>query len=169
MRKSYTAHYPFQPRIIVPKHLSSHYLKGISFVPIEGNRILLLAKYLIGKKSSTPYHPLLFIREKPSERHSVESCLHLSIYEIRSDNRVGSILWFFADNHFHIDDLELIKSTENAFGITLRARLDDHCKLFAISTTETDASVTESGRIDFDLKLHGYCAKFLLAVVLNLL
>ena len=113
----------------------------MSFVPIKGNRILLLAKYSAG------------------DWRTCEYCLNLSIYEIRSDYRVGPALWSFngnVDGHFDMHDLELIKSTENALGITLGVRFDDHLKLFDISTTETDASnkfpLIESGRIDFDLK-----------------
>ncbi|EDR00612.1 uncharacterized protein LACBIDRAFT_295707 [Laccaria bicolor S238N-H82] len=118
----------------------------MSFVPIKGNRILLLAKYwdwpdLDSKGIKSSY-------------------LHLSIHEIRSDLRVGSALWSYngsVDGHFNIDDLELIKSTENALGITFWVRFDDHFKLFDISTIETDTSnnlpLIESGRIDFDLKL----------------
>jgi len=87
--------------------------------------------------------------------------LYLSIHEIRSDNRVGPALWCFnsdVDGHFNIHDLELIKPTENALGITFGVRFMNHWKLFNISTTETDAldkiSLIESGRIDFDLKFN---------------
>ena len=80
--------------------------------------------------------------------------------QIRSDHRVGRALWFFngsVDGHFDADDLEVIKSTENALGITVGVRFDNHWKLFDISTTDTDASdkfpLIESGRLDFDLKL----------------
>ena len=109
------------------------------FVPIKFNRILLFAKYI--------------------GRILDESYLHLSIHEIRPDHRVGPALWFFngsVDDHFNNFNLELIKSTKSALGITFRARFDDHWKLFDISTTEIDASnslpLVESGRIDFDLK-----------------
>ena len=83
---------------------------------------------------------------------------YLSIYEIRSDNRVGRGLWSFngsVDGHFDNDDSELIKSTENALGITFGVRFDDHFKLFDISTTDTSDKfpLIESGKIDFDLKL----------------
>ena len=111
----------------------------MSFVPIKGNRILLFAKYFT---------------EPTSEYY-----LHLSIHEIRSDRRVGLALWYFngsVDGPLKNLDLELMKSTENALGITFWAKFDDHWKLFDISTTETDASnnfpLIESGRIDFDLK-----------------
>ena len=137
LRKSYTTNYAFQPRIIVPKHPSRD-LEKISFVPIKGNRILLFAKYV--------------------GRTFFESYLHLSIHEIHPDYRVGPALWSFnggIDGHLDNLDLELIKSTENALGITFGARFDDHWKLFDISTTETDASdkfpLIELGRIDFDL------------------
>ena len=86
--------------------------------------------------------------------------LHLSIHGIRSDHRVGPALWSFngsVDGHFDTDDLEVIKSTENALGITFGVRFDNHWKLFDISTTDANASdkfpLIESGRIDFDLKL----------------
>ena len=136
----YTTHYyVFKPRIIVPKHPSRR-LVEILFIPINGNRILLFAKYF-GKIAP-------------------ESYLHLSIHEIRSDNRVGPTLWSFngsVGGHIDIDDLELIKSTENALGITFGVRFINHWKLFDISTTDTDASdnlpLIESGRIDYDLKL----------------
>ena len=115
----------------------------MSFVPIKGNRILLFAKYFDGVGTTG------------------RSYLHLSIHEIRSDHRVGPALWSFngsADSHFHIRHLELIKSTENALGITFLARFDDHWKLFDISTAETDTSdnipLIESGRIDFDIKFN---------------
>ena len=115
------------------------------FVPIKGNRILLFARYF-GKRTIRSYAPYL----------------HLSIHEIRSDNCVGPALWSFdgsVDGHFNIYYLELIKSTEIAFGITWGERFEDHWKLFDISTTETDASdnfpLIESGRIDFDLKIRG--------------
>ena len=85
--------------------------------------------------------------------------LHLSIHEIRSDHRVGPALWSFnggADGHFDIRDLELIKSTENALGVTFAVRFDNRWKLFDLSTTETDTSnnfpLIESGKIGFDHK-----------------
>ena len=162
MRKSYTTHYAFKPRIIVPKH-PSRYLTKISFVPIKGNRILLFTNYL----EPTGY-------------------LHLSIHEIRSDHRVGPALWSFndrVDNHFenvgHFEDyrLELTKLTKNTLRITVVAYFDDHWKLFDISTTEADAldnfPLIESGRIDFDrmLDFHWTSAGLseFFAVVLNLL
>jgi hypothetical protein len=87
--------------------------------------------------------------------------LHLSIHEIRSDNRVGRALWSFNgdnDGHFDIFDLKLIKSTENAFGITFGVQFNDHWKLFNIFTTDTDPSdnfpLIESGRIDSKSKSH---------------
>ena len=138
---SYTTHYAFKPRIIVPKHPSRD-LVEIFFIPIKGNRILLFAKYSGKQTFKSPY-------------------LHLSIHKIRSDHRVGCALWSFngsVDGHFDTDDLEVIKSTKNALGITFGVRFDNHWKLFDISTTaDTDASdnfpLIESGRIDFDLKL----------------
>jgi len=86
--------------------------------------------------------------------------LHLSIHEICSDNRVGPTLWSFnngVDDHFHISDVGVVKSTKNALGISIAAWLDEHWRLFDISTTKTDASnnfpLIESGRIDLHLKL----------------
>ncbi|EDR00615.1 uncharacterized protein LACBIDRAFT_295708 [Laccaria bicolor S238N-H82] len=118
----------------------------MSFVPIKGNRILLLAKYW-----DWPDFDSKGIKS---------SSLHLSIHEIRSDLRVGSALWSFngsVDGRFDIRHLELIKSTENELGITFWAPFDNHWKLFDVSTTETNTSndfpLIESGRIDFDLKL----------------
>ena len=76
-----------------------------------------------------------------------------------SDNRVGPALWSFSgdvNGQFNIFDLELIKSTENALGITFGMRFDDHWKLFDISTeidTSDNFPLIESGRMDFDLKL----------------
>jgi len=125
--------------MIVPKH-PSRYLEEMSFVPIQGNRILLFAKYLAKTRFG--------------------SYLHLSIHKIHDDNRVGPTLWSFngsVDGHLNIFDLGLIKSTENALGVTVGVQFDDHWKLFDISTTsDTDTSdnipLIESGRIDFDLK-----------------
>jgi len=84
--------------------------------------------------------------------------LHLSIHEICSDNCIGPTLWSFnddVDDHFQI--FGVIKSTKNALGITIAVWLDEHWKLFDISTTETDAlnnfPLIESGRVDFHLKL----------------
>ena len=163
MRKLYTTHYVFKPRIIVPKHPLRRLVK-ILFVPIKINQILLLADYF----DNTPFRPYL----------------HLSIHEIRSDNRVGSALWSFngsVDGHFEVIDLGLIKATENALGITFRVRFNNHWRLFDISTTETDASdnfpLIESGKVDFDLKLKSKSvvdkslglSKNFHAVVLNLL
>ena len=137
---SYTTNYAFKPRIIVPKHPSRR-LDEISFVPIKGNRILLFAKYSVGKRRSPDYY------------------LHLSIHETHTDHRVGPALWSFngsVDDHFNNLDLELIKSTENALGITFWARFDNRWKLFDLSTTETDTSnnfpLIESGKIGFDHK-----------------
>ena len=72
--------------------------------------------------------------------------------------RSGSTLWSFngsVDDHFDSRDVELIKSTENAVGITFWARFNDHWKVFDISTTETDAfnnfPLIQSGRIDCDI------------------
>ena len=132
----YTTHYPFKPRIIVPKDPSQD-LEKILFIPIKGSRILLLAKY-----SGNGSH------------------LHLSIHEICYDNRVGPVLWTFTgsvDGHFDIRDLVPTKSTDNALGVTLGVQFDDHWKLFDISTIDTNTldnfPLIESGRIDFDLKL----------------
>ena len=138
---SYTTHDAFKPRIIIPKHPLQR-LANISFIPIKGNRILLFAKYFEEIRSYLPY-------------------LHLLIHEIRSDNRVGPVLWSFngsVDGHFNTNDLELIKSAENALGITFGVQFDDHWKLFNISTTHTDTldnfSLIESGRVDFNLELN---------------
>ena len=135
MRKSCTTHYAFKPRLIALKHPSGRY-GNFSFVPIKSNRILLLAQH--------------------------ELYSHLSIHEIRSDNRVGSALWSFNNgvdsclNIPNISNLEIKKSTENAWEITLEAQFYDHWKLFNISsssTTETDAfnnvTLIESGRLDY--------------------
>ena len=136
MRKLYTTHDAFKPRIIVPKHPSRR-LGKFSFIPIKGNRILLFAQYR-GKTLG-------------------ESYLYLSIHEIRSDHRVGPALWSFnsgAAHHFDIDDLVPISYTENAMGITFGVQFTDHWKLFDISTTDTPDNfpLIESGRIDFDIK-----------------
>jgi hypothetical protein len=140
IENSYTTHYAFKPRIVVPKHPSRDLEKNL-FVPIKGNQMLLFAEYF--------------------EKINSESYLHLSIHEIRSNNRVSPALWSFngsVDDHFDIDNLKPLKSTENALGITFGARFDNHWKLFDISTTDTDAldkfPLIESGRIDFDLKLN---------------
>ena len=148
MRHSCTTHYAFKPRINILKHPTRTFGE-ISVVPIKGNRILLLAHY--GLDAHLPY-------------------LHLSIREIRSNNRVGLALWSFTSlggptlwfirsfvrGRLHSSKLELKKSTENALGIILEAQFDDHWKLFNISpssTTETDAlnnfPLIESGRIDY--------------------
>ncbi|KIJ97180.1 hypothetical protein K443DRAFT_10093 [Laccaria amethystina LaAM-08-1] len=129
----------YEPRTIVLKHPSWD-LRKISFTPIKGNRILLFAKYY--------------------ENVTFKCYLHLSIHEIRADNRVGPTLWAFngsGDGHFNTDGLELIKTTENALGIALWERFDNHWKLFDISTSDNDTSdkfpLIESGRIDFDENL----------------
>ena len=87
-----------------------------------------------------------------------QSYLYLSIHEIRSDHRVGPVLWSFNSGvarHFYIDDLVPISYTENALGITFGVQFDDHWKLFDISTTDASDNfpLIESGRIDFDIKL----------------
>ena len=137
----------FKPRINFLKHPLGTFGE-ISVVPIKGSRILLLAHY-----KEVAYAPYL----------------HLSIHEIRSNNRVGPALWSstcpggpapwfirsFARG-LNASKLELKKSTESALGITLEAQFDDHWKLFNISpssTTEADAlndfPLIESGRIDY--------------------
>ncbi|EDR04730.1 uncharacterized protein LACBIDRAFT_330332 [Laccaria bicolor S238N-H82] len=142
----------FKPRIVVPKHPSQG-LEKILFIPIKGNQILLFAKY---------------------SKFENESHLHLSIHEIRSDNRVGLLMWVFnnsVDGHFDIDHWVPIKSTENALGITFWARYNDHWKLFDISTTETCASddfpLIESGEIDFDLNLNSKSVRKKSLVILS--
>ena len=132
----------------------------MSFIPIKGNRILLFAKY-----EGLTYQ-------------------HLSIHEIRSNNRVGRTLWSFngnIDDCFHDFLWEPIKSTENALGVTFRRWFDGHWKLFDISTTETDTSdispLIESGIMDFDLKIeelkvlgeHGHLGLSEFFAMLNLL
>ena len=143
LRKSYTTHYAFKPRIIVPKH-PSRALVGFSFVLIKGNRILLLTEF-----------------------SGNDTVLHLSIHEIRSDHCVGPALWSSSSSihrYFDIDDLVLIKSTKNALGITIGMPFHDYLKLFDISTTDTDASnnfpLIECGRIEFDLKLEAWSRYF---------
>jgi hypothetical protein len=123
---------------MVPEH-PSRQLGKFSFIPIKGNRILLFAKY-------SKYGPY-------------DTYLHLSIHEIRSDDRVGPTLWSFDSGvygHFDIDNFVPIKSSENALGITFGERFYNHWQLFDICTTGTDASdkfpLIESGRIDFGLK-----------------
>ena len=115
----------------------------MSFISIKGNRILLFAKYSTRDLLQTPF----------------EDYLYLSIHEICSNHRVGPALWSFngsVDDHLNDRDLEPIKSTENALGITFWMRFDDHWKLFDISTTGTDTSnkfpLIESGTMDFDIK-----------------
>ena len=126
--------------MIVPKHRSRRLL-AFSFVPIKGNRILLFAKYTLASGTNLPVQ-----------------YLHLSIYEIRSDQRVGAALWSFEETagSFRMS-LKPMKSTENALGISFWMRDRDHWRLFDISTTDTDASgnnpLIESGRIDFNSKL----------------
>ena len=139
-RVVYTTNYASKPQIIVPKHPSWH-LDEISFVPIKGNQILLFAKYFAG------------------EWRTLEHYLHLSIHKICSDHRVGPALWSFngsVDGHLNVPDLKLIRSTENALGITFAVRFEDHWKLFDISTTETDTlnnfPLIEWGRVDCDIK-----------------
>ena len=130
-----TTHCAFKPQIIIPKH-PLHLLRRILFVLIKGNRILLVATYW---GASGVY-------------------LHLSIHEISSNNRVGPTLWSFhgSVSHSNVDDLVLIKSTDNPLGISFGEKCHDHWKLFDISTTGTNASdnfaLIESGRIDHDPK-----------------
>ena len=140
--ESRITHYPFKPRIIVPKHPWRE-LIGFSFIPIKGNHcILLFAKYWKYCRGALPDH-----------------FLHLSIHKICSDSRVGPALWSF-NRYVHCDfntvDFELIKSTENPLAITFCALFDDHWKLFDISTTDASDNfpLIESGRIDFDIKLY---------------
>ena len=129
-----TTHYAFKPRLVVPKH-SLRRLREISFVPIKGNRILLFAGYL---------------------GNLDESYLHLSIHEIQSDNRVGPALWSFdgsVNYPYNVFDLESMKTTKNAMGITLGVQSIYHLPLFDISTSDTDANdfpLIESGRIHFN-------------------
>ena len=144
LTKSYITHYAFKPRIIVLKHPLRD-LREILFIPIKGNRILLFAKS--------------FYRATAHRTHL--HYLYLSIHEICPDSRVGSALWSFqdrVDGHFDYNDLELIKSTENALGIALAVWFDDHWKLFDISTTDThtlnNLPLILSGRLDSDLNLN---------------
>ena len=116
-------------------------MNNFSFIPIKGNQILLFAKYIKYRE------PIL------------NSFLHLSIHEIRSNSRVGPALWSFSSGILgDLDnfDLELIKYTENPLAITFWARFDYRWELFDISTTETDASdkssLIESGRMDFGIE-----------------
>ena len=85
--------------MIVPKHRSRR-LGEISFVPLKGNRILPFAKYVTGGTVPVGY-------------------LHLSIHEIRSDQRVGPALWSFDETvgnlRISTSSLEPMKSTENQF------------------------------------------------------
>ena len=80
----------------------------MSFVPVKGgNRILLFAKYF--------------------EKTTYKAYLHLSIREIRSDNRVGRALWSFngsVDGHFDNDNLDATILVE-----TRRVRLIAQSKL----------------------------------------
>jgi len=110
---------------------------GFGLIPINRNRILL-----IGKSSSL--------------RHETCDYLHLSIHEIHS-YRVGPALWTYHNyGHSNIFQLQPMKSTTNALGITFGIDFKDHMELFDVSTDAKENSypLVEAGKLNYSRHLN---------------
>ena len=84
--------------------------------------------------------------------------LHLSIHEIHS-YRVGPALWTYHNyGYSNIFELQPMKSTTNALGITFGVDSKSYMKLFNISTdTKEDCHypLVEAGQMNYSRQLNG--------------
>ena len=116
-------------------------LKSFTLIPINHNRILL-----IGKSFEKSYYD-------DTTRHY----LHLSIHEIHS-YRIGPALWTYHKyGHPNIFQLQSMKSTTNALGITFRVDSETHMELFDISTDAQEDSypLVNVGQLNYSQQLNG--------------
>ena len=116
---------------------------AISFrlIPINRNRILL-----IGKTFEESYYD-----------DTTWHFLHLSIHEIHS-YRVGPALWTYHHyGHSNIFQLQPIKSTTNALGITFGVHSKSRMELFDVSTDGKKDSypLVEAGQLNYGRQLNG--------------
>ena len=108
-------------------------------IPINHNRILL-----IGKTFEESYYD-----------DTTWHYLHLSIHEIHS-YRVGPALWTY-HNHgrSNIFQLQPMKSTTNALGITFGVHRTSRMELFDVSTDGKDSyPLVEAGQLNYSRKLN---------------
>ena len=113
----------------------------ISFrlIPINRNRILL-----IGKSFEESYHD-----------DETWHYLHLSIHEIHS-YRIGPALWTYHDyGHSNIFQLQQMKSTTNALGITFGVYSTSFMELFDVSIDTKDSyPLVKAGKLNYSRKLN---------------
>jgi hypothetical protein len=115
---------------------------SISFtlIPINHNQILL-----IGKCHEESYYD-----------DDYWDYLHLSIHEIHS-YRVGPALWTYDHyGHSNIFQLQPMKSTTNALGITFGVHSESRMELFDISTEAKKGCypLIEAGQLNYSRKLN---------------
>jgi hypothetical protein len=82
--------------------------------------------------------------------------LRLSIHGIHS-YRVGPALWTYDHyGHSNIFELQPMKSTTNALGITFGVHSESHMELFDISTDAKKGSypLVEAGKLNYGRKLN---------------
>jgi len=112
-----------------------------TLIPINHNRILL-----IGKTHEESYYT-----------DETWHYLHLSIHEIHSSYRVGPALWTYDDyGHSNIFQLQPMKSTTNALGITFGIDSEDRMELFDVSTDAKEDSypLVEAGKLNYSRHLN---------------
>jgi hypothetical protein len=114
---------------------------GFSLIPINRNQILLIGK----------------TDEKSYDSDETWHFLHLSIHEIHS-YRVGPALWTYHSYGYpNIFELQAMKSTTNALGITFGVDSKSHMELFDVSTDAKEDSypLVEAGQLNYSRWLYG--------------
>ena len=112
---------------------------SFTLIPINRNRILL-----IGKSFEQSYHD-----------DETWHYLHLSIHEIRSYH-VGPALWTYHDyGHSNIFELQAMKSTTNALGITFAVDSKTRMELFDVSSDakKDRYPLVEAGQLNYSRQL----------------
>ena len=110
-------------------------------IPINRNQILLIGKSF----------------EKSYYTDETEHYLHLSIHEIHSYH-VGPALWTYHDyGHSNIFQLQAMKSTTNALGITFGVDSKTRMELFDVSSDakKDRYPLVEAGQLNYSRQLNG--------------
>ena len=131
-----------QPQLIATLEFTS---MGNNFmvIPINRSRILL-----IGQCLEESYHD-----------DTTWHFLHLSIHEIRVHSfRIGPALWTYHDyGHSNIFQLQPMKSTTNALGITFGVYSKSRMEQIDVSTDakEDDYPLVDAGQLNYSRQLNG--------------
>ncbi|KIJ95325.1 hypothetical protein K443DRAFT_683104 [Laccaria amethystina LaAM-08-1] len=127
-----------EPRMIT-RLQSTSYGNSFSLIPINRNQILLIGT----------------CHEESYDNDDTWDYLHVSVHEIHS-YCVGPALWTYHNyGRSNIFQLQPMKSTTNALGITFGVDFKSHMKLFAVSTDTKDRyPLVEAGQLNYSRQLN---------------